>query len=224
MLLVLAELVVLLVLALQWGVRGATALANDRSAPVNTPADAPVRPAAALPGAAGSAPAERTPATATQDARVDANDPIGILLTGTIRGSDGTLVEGASAGVHRDREYRGSNSGGPGAFAIAGLQPGEWTLTCRADGFAPHEATITLDDRAFQRVDIELKPSWIVRVKIQGADGKSILKELLLFSQHAVRRTVLPKQAPSGVPPARRCRRGSAAHTRCRRSARRCSR
>ncbi|HEX6814017.1 MAG TPA: carboxypeptidase regulatory-like domain-containing protein [Planctomycetota bacterium] len=178
LLLVLAELVVLLLLALQWGARGSTALANASSAPVNTPTSAPVRPEAGLAGSASSRPAERTPAPATLDARVDATDPIGILLTGAIRGSDGTPVEGASAGVRRDREYRSGNSAGPGAFAIGGLQSGEWTLTCRAEGFAPHEASITLDDRAFQRVDVELKPCWTVRVKIQGADGKSLLQEL----------------------------------------------
>ena len=48
------------------------------------------------------------------------------------------------------------NSAGPGCYAIAGLQPGEWKLTCRADGFTPHEQTFTLDDRAFQQLDLTL--------------------------------------------------------------------
>jgi hypothetical protein len=51
-------------------------------------------------------------------------------------------------------------------------------LTCRADGFGPHEQVCVLDSRAFQQVDIELQRSIVVRVKIQGADGKSIAEEL----------------------------------------------
>ncbi|HEX6811154.1 MAG TPA: carboxypeptidase-like regulatory domain-containing protein, partial [Planctomycetota bacterium] len=179
LLLVLAEIVVLALLVLQWSAGSATALANARPGPpATTPAALAVPAATEIPAAStAGAEAERTLAAA-DDARVDARDPLGILLSGTIRSSDGTLVEGASVGVRRDTEHRGGNSVEPGSFAIAGLLPGEWKLTCRADGFAPHEATITLDDRAFQRADLELSPCWIVRVKVQGADGKSIAEEL----------------------------------------------
>lgn len=181
-LLVLAEFVVLVLLAMQWLGSGTTAVAGDRPAPPTTPpTEAAAGVAAAMPPANGSVPAnapvERR-AAAEQVPAVAAGDAIGIIVSGTIRSSDGTLIEGARVGLRRDRDYRSGNSAAPGAYAIAGLQPGEWTLWCRADGYAQHEAPCVLDERAFQRVDVELKPCWIVRVKVQDADGKSIFQEL----------------------------------------------
>ncbi len=181
-LLVLAEFVVLVLLAMQWLGSGTTALAGGGPAPRTTPpteAAAPV--AAATTPTKGEAPASAQPerhVAAEQVPAVAAGDAFGIIVSGTIRGSDGKLVEGANVYLRRDREGRSSNSAGAGCYAIVGLQPGEWTLTCRAEGYAPYEAPCVLDERAFQQVDVELRTSYVVRVKVLNADGESIVGEL----------------------------------------------
>ena len=180
-LLVLAELVVLVLLALQWFGRGATAVAGDRTAPGVVATGSTIETAAVTPLANENVPANAPPerrAAPEPVLAVASRDAIGIVVSGTIRSSDGKLVDGASPHLHRDREGHSGNSAGPGCYAIAGLQPGEWTLTCRADGYAPYETACVLDERAFQQVDIELEPSYAVRVKVLGADGKSIVDEL----------------------------------------------
>ena len=182
-LLVLAEFVVLVLLvliAMQWLTSGTTAVAGDRPAASVVRTENPIAAAAARPAngdVPASAPTERHTA-AEQVPAIAAGDAIGIVVSGTIRSSDGKLVEGARVYVYRDREGRSGNGAGPGCYAVAGLQPGEWTLTCRADGYAPHEAACVLDDRAFQRVDIVLQTSYVVRVKVQDSNGKSIADEL----------------------------------------------
>jgi len=176
-LLVIAELLVIVLLALQWAGSSATVLAGDHAAPPSaTNTNGAVPAAGTVAATTPSAPAERV--AATTDARVAARDAIGVIVGGTIRGTDGTLVEGASIGLRRDNEYHGGNTAAPGAYAIGGLQPGEWTMLCRAEGYAQHEAACTLDERAFQRVDVEMKPSWTVRVKVVDASGKPVLDEL----------------------------------------------
>ncbi|HEX5051279.1 MAG TPA: carboxypeptidase-like regulatory domain-containing protein [Planctomycetota bacterium] len=175
-LLVLAEFLVLVLLTVLL-LSGTTAAAGGVSPP---PATAPPEPAAAevAPGPApGAAPVERE-AAAPAVPELAAGDALGILVTGNIRSTDGTPVDGASVYYRRDREYHSGDAAAPGVYAVAGLQPGEWQLTCRAEGFGNHEASCTLDARAFQQIDIELTPSYVVRVKVQGADGKSIMGDL----------------------------------------------
>ena len=177
-LLVLGELVVLVLLALQWSSSGATAMAGDHAAPnANDSANDAAPYASDQTAAASGATTERS-AAASPDARVDAKDLLGIVVSGTIRSTDGTLVEGANVYLGRDNEGRSGNSAGPGCYAVSGLRPGEWRLTCRAEGYAPYEAKCVLDERAFQQVDVELSTSYVVRIKMLGADGKSIMPQL----------------------------------------------
>src|SRR5690606_23819528 len=100
-----------------------------------------------------------------------------------------------------NREYRSGDSVAPGVYAIAGLHPGEWQITCRAEGFANYEATCTLDARAFQQIDIELRPSYLVRVKVQGADAKPIAAELQKVVMFGLPYVVAPEQRLAGVLP-----------------------
>lgn len=178
---VLAEFAVLVVLAVWWlGGTGNAANAADPherapdAAPgAAAPAAAPVADAAANPGAAPTAREAAAPAVPA----LAANDPIGIVLSGSVRSADGQPVEG-NVYLSRMDVHRGGESAAPGSYAIAGLQPGEWTLTCRAEDFTPLEQTITLDDRAFQQLDLTLQRSYLVRVKVLGADGASIYEEV----------------------------------------------
>ena len=178
--LVLAEFAVLVLLAMQWLGGGTTALAGDLP-PTDSSLPTGGAPVAAAAPANGGTPVDARPergAAAEPVPAIVPGDAMGIVLSGTIRSSDGKPVEGASVYVRRDRDGRSGNSAGPGCYAVAGLQPGEWKLTCRAEGYAQHEATCVLDERAFQQVDIELQASYVVRVKVLGADGKSIVDEL----------------------------------------------
>jgi hypothetical protein len=179
---VLVEAVVLVWLAMLWFAGGSApavaAPSRDVSAAAPSAAAALNAPLAAPPPAAPrestAPPREAAPAAVPN---VVPGDAIGIVLSVLVRGPDRAPVD-ANVGVSREGAYRGGNGAVPGTYAIAGLQPGECTLTCRADGFAPHEQTITLDERAFQQVDVALQQSFVVRVKIQGADGKPIAAEL----------------------------------------------
>lgn len=186
-LLVIAEAVILLMLAVQW-LGGASASAREQpgvalpaapsaaAAPVLAASLSPPTAPAATATAANALP-ERVAAEGAP-ARAVADDPVGILLTGRVRSRDGTPVEGASVGLQRDQLFRYSADGAPGAYAVAGLQPGEWTLTCTADGFGPLSTPCVLDERAFQTFDLELAPTFVVRVKVVGADGKPTMDEV----------------------------------------------
>jgi hypothetical protein len=99
----------------------------------------------------------------------------------------GAPVELQSVSIGRDRDFRRAYGGTPGTFAVAGLHPGTWKLYVRAEGFAPHEDELTLDDRAFQTVDIELQPSTTLRLKLLDAAGKPLSAELSSSSSGACR-------------------------------------
>lgn len=176
--LVLAEFLVIVLLAALWLGSAPSIAGTTAAAPPPPPAaDVPVAHADAQVPKPTPAPIERLEAP---PAIVDiaADDPLGILVTGSIRSSDGTPIEGASVYFSRDRDYRSGDGALPGVYAAAGLSPGEWKVTCRAEGFGNFESTCNLDARAFQQFDIELRPSYVVRVKLVDADGNSIVPEL----------------------------------------------
>lgn len=174
-LLVVAEFVVFVVLVALYARRDAAAAALPEHGVVPTPAAAPAPAAAADParGAAAEAPPPERRAAAPTVPDAVPGDPIGIVVSGTIRGPDGAPVPDASLSLSREGEYHSADSAGPGAYAVAGLSPGVWQVFCRAENFARFEGECTLDARAFQTFDVELAANWVVDVKILGADGAS---------------------------------------------------
>jgi hypothetical protein len=197
LLFVLAEsLALVLLLGLAFGRRPAAA-AGERSHAADSTASGGVLPAVAAAAAArtddAAAPANERRAAAPPE--TTAADPIGILVSGTVHSTDGTPVADANVSFRREAEYHSGGSSANGAYAAVGLAPGEWTIGCRADGFAKYETKCTLDGRAFQQVDVELSPSWIVRVRIQSPAGEpliDLLRKQRLFEQPSVVATVEP--------------------------------
>jgi hypothetical protein len=105
-------------------------------------------------------------------AKWNAEDPIGILLCGSVRWSDGRAVAEPSLSCKLGERWASASTAKDGTFAMPGLQPGDCKLTVRADGAADATFELTLTDDAVQLHDITLDPSFPVRVKIETPDGK----------------------------------------------------
>lgn len=105
-------------------------------------------------------------------AKWNADDPLGILLCGTVRWADGRVVAEPSLSCQVGDRYAAASSAKDGTFALAGLQPGVFTLSVRADGAVETKVELTLTDDAVQNHDFTLDPSFPVRVKIETPDGK----------------------------------------------------
>lgn len=151
---------------------GVAAQASAGSPDAATAADA-----APSPKAAGPVRREVVP-------RYDPADPVGILLTGTVRWRDGGGVAGASIHASRGKERAGGSSGPDGGYAIVGLAPGEWTLRLRADGGKDVETTLTLGEDAIQQHDVTLDRSFPLRVRIvtpAGEDATTAMRKATSF-------------------------------------------
>lgn len=146
---------------------GTTQTAVDAALPTPTAEriDGAQRVPAARPGDAP--PAQRDEVAA----RWNADDPVGVLLCGTVHFADGSAVEQPS--VYLEREAKGVSVGvTDGAYAVCGLVPGTWQATVRATGAVDCRSTIELSDAAAQTHDFVLEPSFPVRVHLVTADGK----------------------------------------------------
>ena len=99
------------------------------------------------------------------------DDPVGVLLTGTIRLRDGTPVD-AGVSLELDKKRRYATAGQDGSFAIVGLQPGDWNLVLRDDRIVETKAVITIGEDAVQRRDFVCDPSFPMKVRIVTPDGK----------------------------------------------------
>jgi len=111
-------------------------------------------------------------------AKYRADDPVGVLLTGSLRLRDGGPAEvsiGATLG--KERRYTSSEHG---SFALTGLHPGDWRVTLRGDSIVQSEHTLTITDDAVQYRDFVLDPSHPVRVMIVTPDGKDATRALRL--------------------------------------------
>lgn len=69
-----------------------------------------------------------------------------VSATGTIEGSDGPLVDAVITARGPDDAERSALSDSQGRFSLAGLAPGEWTLSVDATGYETDSATITVVD------------------------------------------------------------------------------
>jgi hypothetical protein len=105
-------------------------------------------------------------------AKMRPDDPVGVLLMGTVRWRDGGPVAEPSLYATCGKVSRSASEGKDGSFALAGLQPGEWTIRVSADGGVPGEETVTIGDDAMQQRDFVLDRSFPVRVLIVTPDGK----------------------------------------------------
>lgn len=180
------EVVVAAVLAVQ--VFGGRGTAPEPVGTALAPPPVPEQPAA---GRAGTLPVPSPAAERTADAasvqrehvaaKWRADDPVGVLLMGTLR-TVGGMPADATLSLVRDQVRKGASAAADGGYAVAGLSPGEWQVTVRGDAFVQVETTLQLGDAAVQQRDFVLEPSFPVRVVIvtpDGADGTRALRMAL---------------------------------------------
>ena len=194
--LVLAELLVILLLALQvFG--GSPDRGGQASTGMARSGDEGLQAVQSAPGEGVAQPPTDVAGTGARGERVavaakwNPDDKVGILLQGTLRSRDGSVVKDPSVYVGNEQVGRSAAAVVDGAWAVTGLQPGEWSIHVRADGFAALVSKHTLTDEAVQQVDLVLDPSYPVRVRIETPDGKDanawVARELgLYFGFHVV--------------------------------------
>lgn len=107
------------------------------------------------------------------------DDPIGVLLTGSVRSRDGSPVA-ASITLARDRERRLASSAADGCYAVLKLMPGEWQATLRGKSILERCETVTLGNEAVQRRDFVCDRSFAVRAMIVTPDGLDATRALRL--------------------------------------------
>lgn len=112
-----------------------------------------------------------------------------------MRDAAGQPIEDANVVLSIDDTYRSASSNAQGAYALTGLRAGPWRVTYRADGCVPHEADCPLDAQPFPVLDITLRKSWEVRVKLQQPDGTR-LDESLVTTGAGLLPTVVATDAP----------------------------
>lgn len=182
--LVVVLLVALALLSALW-FGAAHAEAGAEESPPEAVANAPsgdtvthLQPDVSPPDMARPAPAEQPRRVADPKSesgqRIAADDPIGVLVSGVVRQPDGTLVVGAEVTFTRGAEKFAGVTSATGSYAVAGLRPGEWQVTCRAAGHAVQEASFTVDARAFQKLDLALRAAFVVHVKLIDASGQPV--------------------------------------------------
>lgn len=121
-----------------------------------------------------AAPARQPVASPAQPA-VAAHDPLlGTVLVGRVIDDHGQPVDDASIYLRQPDEPRGVSAAfRPGrGYAIAGLDPGTWSLSCRADGCKPYTADVEVKDTPLQVFDVELQRAHVVRVAFVDENGE----------------------------------------------------
>ncbi len=139
-------------------------------------ADAPAGPAAGAVGApdAASPPPSHVAATDRQAAPMPYNpdDPVGILMTGTVRWSDGGAVESPGIYARLGKKNASGESGKDGSYALVGLSPGEWQFRLNIDGGVAVEETVVVTGEAMQTRDFVVGRTFPIKVMIVTADGE----------------------------------------------------
>ena len=118
-----------------------------------------------------------------EDAAFRPEDPVGIVLYGTIARADRKPVEQEVLVSLEETETgdrrSASNSGTFSSYSMTGLRPGVWILRCRSTGFREVEQPVELvagDPR--RRLDLVLEAATTLKVKIVTPDGR-LLSEAL---------------------------------------------
>jgi hypothetical protein len=182
-LILLVEVAVLAFLVVQLASAGAPQPATSDAAESRAPAAdaAAPTPSAEVAANARADTARATPAPEAPRTELathfDPDDPVGVLLTGTVRWRDGgAAVAHVSASAGQVR--RGNDTASDGTFAIAGLRPGEWSFRIQGEGAADATFTHTLTRDPVQVHDFVLDRSFAVRVRIVTPDGKDATRAL----------------------------------------------
>lgn len=136
-------------------------------APRAVAADPVVPPAAPSPAAQPNA---NLPVRREVAAKYVSGDPIGVLLTGTVRQRDGKPAD-ASLMASLDKERCDASAAEDGSYAMFGLHPGEWKVDVRGTGIVEHSTSLTITDDAVQHRDFVLDAAFPVKVSIVTADG-----------------------------------------------------
>ncbi len=184
-LILLVEVAVLAFLVVQLASAGAPQPATPDAAESRAPvADA----AAPTPSAEVAANARTDVARATAAAEAprtelatqfDPDDPVGVLLTGTVRWRDGSVAK-ASVSATAGQVRRGAETATDGTFAIAGLRPGEWNFRIFGEGAVDATFPHALSADPVQVHDFVLDRSFAVRVRIVTPDGQDATRALRL--------------------------------------------
>lgn len=140
---------------------------------------------------------EREPAAAP-------TDPAGLVLFGQITDPSGKPVEKALLSARQLDVFRGAVESGPtGAYALAGLLPGDANVLVRTKGYRNYIETITLDEgRNAHRRDIVLQPTVELDVIAKTPEGKALEPELRAagISQRVRLNVVITHERPERFP------------------------
>jgi len=115
-------------------------------------------------------------AGATTVAGADGN----VILSGRLTGVDLPLDLAASPRLtlRRGDTWRSAEFSAGGAYAVTGLAPGEWDVTCQLDGYRKVQMAHALDEREFQSLDLTLEPAAALRVFVQTPEGARLQAKL----------------------------------------------
>lgn len=174
------ELVLVLALALAVFAAPAASEAQpiDRTVPTAEPSAAHLSIPVAAPAPPPVQVEAPSPLARTEvKAKWRADDPVGVLLTGTLRLRDGRPAE-ASVTLSLDKVRKTASASADGSYAVVGLQPGEWQVALQGQSVVDAKATLILTDEAVQRHDFELDASYAVAVRIVTADGQDATRAL----------------------------------------------
>jgi hypothetical protein len=112
------------------------------------------------------------------------DDPIGILLTGRVRWSDGGAVESPSVYAVQGKKRASGQSGKDGSYALVGLAPGEWSFRLNIDGGVAVEEAVVLTAEAMQAHDFVVDRTFPIKVMIvtpTGEDGSMAVRKATGF-------------------------------------------
>lgn len=145
-----------------------SAVTTSEDAPAEVAASGFRSPAAIVTPPSGAAARERQAAPMPWSP----DDPIGILLTGTVRWSDGGAVESPSVYAVQGKKNASGESAKDGSYALVGLAPGEWAFRLSIEGGVAVEKTVVLTDEAMQTHDFVVDRTFPIKVMIVTPDGE----------------------------------------------------
>jgi RNA polymerase sigma-70 factor (ECF subfamily) len=148
---------------------------------------------------------EQDPTAAGATQAASTNDPVGILVYGTVT-QRGEPLPGRGAELRMLSEqgvdlYAESQSSG--AFAIPGLSPGRWELTAQHAMHLPMKLTLLLDTaQPVKRVDLSFEPRIAIPVRFETPSGER-LAQVLPRSPSGIRTLRIAAVATRERPPKR---------------------